>query len=73
MTPTSIEYFINQLDLINKSDVNGSKELMINYIKKAAKAKHKEEIIKAYTEGFANCLNTDLITPEQYYNETFKP
>lgn len=38
-----------------------------------AKARHKEEMIKANRDGVDMCINnSDFITGEQYYNETFE-
>ena len=56
MKQTAIEFLIEMLDLPTN-----------NYLIEQAKEMEKQQIIKAFKEGY-----NDSRTPKQYYKETFK-
>ena len=47
-----------------------TKEMLIEF--EQAKAMHKEEIMNAHNQGYADGYRDNGISPIDYYNETFK-
>lgn len=66
MKQSSLEWLIEKYTIVCGL---GSKELMKEHIARA-KAMHKEEIVKAWSNGYVD-KDFSYFDPEQYYNQTF--
>ena len=74
---SSVEWYSNEIGKITALALNGKMTgLQWKYLQakalEQAKAMHKEETINSYCDGRLSVISKNVISAEQYYNETFE-
>jgi hypothetical protein len=72
MKQTAVEWFLTEFQKQVWFEANSELDIWVKDLIPKAKEMEKEQIIKAHTNGWNKGIQNELITSQEYYNETYK-